>query len=203
MTEPNYAETIAALRQEAAQREGKDLCSRVNELTEQITEAERTALECESQGDHESALSYAAVATDNNRELLETLAKLPPSGPPEYAVKFFQDHKAFFDRHGQRGFEACAMAHQYATAPRDPDNPRGMGLAPGTPEYDHARTNLLEMYGRDAGVDFNPDETLTADEAAKISGVSAKEYNRQVRKLYETGKDSGTQYSRQFGRDVG
>jgi hypothetical protein len=118
-------------------------------------------------------------------------------------VDFYNKHRGFFDRHGQRGFEACAMAHQYATTPRDPDNPRGMGLTPGSAEYDHAMQNLLEIYGKDAGVSFDPNETLSADEACKISGVSPREYNRQVKRMYEGGRDSGTQYSKQFGRDVG
>src|SRR6516165_9743572 len=178
----DYRETLAQLRQEAHGRQIRELTTRAHELSQQVAENEQYALEAEASGDHDSALTYTEFAQEDAKQLTETLAKLPPSGPPEYAQRFFAEHKGFFDRHGERAFQAAAMAHQYATTAKDPENPKGMGLTPGTPEYDHAMKNLLEMYGKDVGVDFNPDEGLTADEAAKISGVSPREYNRQVRK---------------------
>jgi hypothetical protein len=63
--------------------------------------------------------------------------------------------------------------------------------------------NLLSMYGRDVGVSFNPNETLTADEVAKMCDLSPKQYNREVKRMVDTKHDSMSLFGNQFKRRVG
>src|SRR5262249_6215523 len=110
----------------------------------------------------------------------EYLRSLPPdqqqqaAGSPEVPA-FAAKHKAFSDRHQQAAIQPCGLAHNYVTAPRDPNNVHnrnaGMGLRFGSPQYFEAVENLLEMYCKDHGLHFDRNESsLTPDEAARLSG---------------------------------
>jgi hypothetical protein len=79
-----------------------------------------------------------------------------------------------------------------------------MGLTEDSPEYFKAVEGLLQMYGKEAaGVSFEPNEGLTPDEVCKITGLQPKEYNRQARKMYQSGHDSGSLYGNMFKKNVG
>jgi hypothetical protein len=104
------------------------------------------------------------------------------------SVEFLQKNRAFRERHGQAADQAILMAHNYATRPRNPttNNPAytGMGLTPNTPAYLQAVRDLLTMYAKDHGLHYDPEEeALTANEAAKASGVSNQTYNNASREL--------------------
>jgi hypothetical protein len=64
-----------------------------------------------------------------------------------------------------------------------------MGLQPGTPQYFKSMRSLLEMYSKDYGLHYDPNEQpLTGNEAAKISGVSPETYNRASKQLFNQGR---------------
>jgi hypothetical protein len=80
------------------------------------------------------------------------------------------------------------MAHEYATRPRNPraTNPahNGMGLPVNSPQYFEAVRNLLEMYAKDYGLQYDRNEELiTATDAANISKVTPQDYNYASRVL--------------------
>ena len=179
--------------------------SQARDLAESITESEQSALQAEQSGDLDSALSHCQYAQDTNRELIEVLRKLPAQPQLSGAKqRFLAENQGFVTRHGTNALEAFGQAHNFAITPRDAENTSnrfaGMGLREDSPEYFSAMKDLLQMY---SGMDFNPDETLTPDEAAKISGVSPRTYNKMVEKMVNGGRDSASQYTKQYGRDVG
>ena len=83
--------------------------------------------------------------------------------------------------------------HGRVTRPRNNRDPNigrtGMGLGGKwelTPAYRKAFEDNLELYSEgDMGVKYNPDDKmLNADEAARISGLSADAYNNAARQVY-------------------
>jgi hypothetical protein len=149
-------------------------------------------------GDFDNAGYYLdeidRIEAEQNSDAMKLARLSAPQKMPEYAQRFGERHSAFFNRHGPQAMQAAALAHDYAA--------NRMGLTPGSQEYDYAMTTGLEMYQKELGVTFDPNETaLTPDEAAKISGVSAKQYNLQVKRMYDSGHDSNS--LNPLGRKVG
>jgi hypothetical protein len=150
---------------------------------------------------------------DRQAQELETnyLQLQPPEQPQAdpRLVDFVQRNKSFFDRHGARAYQAADLAHQYITRARDPHatNPAhtGMGIDVDSPEYIDRMKDLLSMYGQDYfGVKFEPQSELpTSEEAARISGLSNKEWNRGLQKAIDEGKMSAQQEASMWGRKVG
>jgi hypothetical protein len=121
------------------------------------------------------------------------LTPYQPSEADRALARFTERNRAFFERHGQAGVNAFDLADKYATAPRNPNanNPAhtGMGLQRGTRPYFAAMRDLLQLYGKDVGVRYDRDEeALTPNEAAKISGLSAEQYNKCAHAMHRAGR---------------
>jgi hypothetical protein len=206
----SYREQIAQMRADVALRQEADLELQAQTLHNEMMEAEKYASDALSQNDRQSAEYYAQEMNQKEAELRNVLAYLPQPGPQvdPRLVEFVQKNESFFNKYGNAGVQGFELAHQYATRPRNPtsNNPAttGMGLQFGTPEYFSAVKDLMQMYGKDYGLNFDPgDELMTPDEAAKISGISPREYNNGVRRMLNEGKDSATEYGAQWNREVG
>ena len=64
--------------------------------------------------------------------------------------------------------------------------------------------SLLDLYAKDYGLQHDPKEdSLTADEAARISGLSPDEYNGGVRRMYAEGRNSAAENAANGSRKVG
>jgi hypothetical protein len=180
----SYAEDLARWR---AEREQAEFQNRVAQITDEYRAAARERDSAIADGDTETA---AFRDDDCMRLEQEFLEYCPPQQPQMHpaAVEFLQKNRAFRERHGQAADQAIQLAHQYATRPRNPttNNPalNGMGLQANSPQYFQAVRDLLTMYAKDHGLHYDPEEEgLTANEAAKISGVSANTYNRASQQL--------------------
>jgi hypothetical protein len=69
-----------------------------------------------------------------------------------------------------------------------------MGLARYSQEYFDRGKDFLELYSEGtSGVPYEPNATLTADEAAKISGVSPQAYNKAAAAMQQQGRYSWQQ----------
>ena len=192
-SQQGYYQTIAAMRQERRQRE------RMNQLENiqiDYREAVRERDEAARRGDAESFEMH-----DDDCERLEAdWRHLNPQRPPQAdprMVEFVKRRGPFVERHGQAAIQAMDMAHRYATAPRNPhaspasirNGQSGMGLQPNTPQYFQAMDSLLTMYAKDYGLRYDPEELLlTPNEAARISGVSANQYNDALRQVAAQGR---------------
>jgi len=117
MAEPTYQQTIAAMRQERAQRE------RLNQLEytqAEYREAVRERDEAAARGD------WAEFELRDNDCMAheQQWAALNPPRPPQMdprAVEWLRRRQAYRERHGQAADQAIQMAHNYAVAPRDPN----------------------------------------------------------------------------------
>jgi hypothetical protein len=116
--------------------------------------------------------------------------RLDPQG---YGRQFLQRRQAYIDKYGQNAIAAIGKADEYATKARNARRPidGGLGLQRYTPQYYKRMDDLLDLY---AGQAFNApyssegDKSLTADEAARTSGLSNREYNRAVKALQAQGR---------------
>jgi hypothetical protein len=189
-----YQEEIAGWRQQRRQAEAQ---SRLNELRQEHTEAIR-------ERDHAIAsndLDSAAFADDQAQYLENEFRTLVGPQQPQVdprTIEFVRRRTPFVERHGQAAYQAMAMAHEYATRPRNPNtnNPAhtGMGLVPNTQPYFDAMDSLLTMYAKDFGLRYDPEEKLLdATTAAKISGLPAQTYNRAAQEIGRQGRFSWQQ----------
>jgi hypothetical protein len=106
-------------------------------------------------------------------------------------MAFMQKNAPFLQREGQRGVAAMDLAHNYLVSRGHNPNARG---------FNEKVRSLLEMYGGNlqqltggqvANVRYDPQEqALTANEAAKLSGLSPERYNQYVRAVHAAGKMS-------------
>jgi hypothetical protein len=203
MANDDYYSQIAQMRAERRQRE---TAQEVQQLQADYLENVKLRDEAAVRGDADSFEFYDRLAEQGEMEWQEKFAPQQPQ-VSEAKQQWVERHKSFVDRYGQKGIAALGYAHEYATKPRDPtttDNLQsGMGLQEDTPEYFEAMERLLEMYGREHGLVFDPNETLTADDVVKMSGITPREYNRAAKTMIDTGHDSNSLYGRQFKRHVG
>jgi hypothetical protein len=189
----SYLQTIATMRQERSQRE------RLNQLENiqvDYREAVRERDAAAARGDLDE---FELRDTDCER-LEADWRHLNPQRPPQAdprMVEFVKRRAPFVERHGQAAIQAMDMAHRYVTTPRNPNatpasirnGQSGMGLQPNTPQYFEAMDNLLTMYSKDYGLRYDPEELLlTPNEAARISGVSANQYNDALRQVAAQGR---------------
>jgi hypothetical protein len=211
MSNESYAETIAALREEARTRQLQNIQMQARELRESTWENERLALEAHQTGDAEMARAYADMANESEQRFLEVAAQLPQQQGQQiepWVAELTRQHQAFLDRSGQAGIQAIILADGYATRPRtNSNNPavHGCGLRRGTAEYYSQVKNLLELYARDYGLhyDANENSPLTPKEAAAISNVSDKDYAEGERKMYSEGRDSASEQGALWDRETG
>jgi hypothetical protein len=205
----SYLEDVARLRQEAAQRQIENVQYEVRRLRDEVLEAERLASEASAAGDMDTALAYADMANTAEQQYIAFASQLPqqPQQIDPTVAEFAGQFRPWIEKHGQRAIEGLSMAHAYATRPRTgSNNPglHGMGLQYGSEAYKSAIKNLLQMYGADHGIPFDPNsEMIGPDEAARISGCSPREYNEGVRKMMAEGRDSASGQGAMWDRNVG
>jgi hypothetical protein len=203
--EPTYAEQIAQLRRVRAEAEHQQAAQN---LIEDYAVAVQLRDEAAERGDAQMWHSYDSEAEAYERDWARYYAPVQqkPQVDPRMAG-YFKRKKTFLDRHGTAAANAMDMAHQYATRPRTGSaNPAqtGMGLQPGTPQYFKAMDDLLEMYSGSLGLQYDPKEdTVTPNDAVKISGVRFDEYNKGVRQLHQLGRNSAAENAVNWGRKVG
>jgi hypothetical protein len=185
----SYLQQIAAYRQERAQRE---MAVQLEDLKFQHEQARQERDLAAQRGDRDTFELH-----DETCEMIEQEYNriCPPQAPAPHpaAVEFIRKNQPFLERHGQAAVNAIGLAHQYATRPRVPhaNNPglTGMGLAPNSPQCFEAMRSLLEMYGKDYGVRYDRnEELLDPTTAAKVSGVSADNYNAALKTLHAQGR---------------
>jgi len=189
-----YQEQIAQWR---AQRAQQQIADRVQQIRSEHAQVVRERDQAIAENDMETA-----ELRDMDCQQLE--GEWRHYNPPRQQadprmVEFVRRRQPFVDRHGQAAYQAMDMAHRYATAPRDPHaNPStvaagrsGMGLTPGTQAYFDAMDSLLTMYSKDYGLHYDPEEKLlTANQAARISGLSPQRYNSAAREIGNQGRYS-------------
>ena len=202
----NYAQQIAALRQQRAQY---DYAVQAENIKQDYAEAARLRDEAARRGDADSWHNY-----DRDCETLENdwaryfaPTQQQPQVDPRLTA-YANRKKVFLDRHGMAAVQAMDLAHAYATRPRNPstNNPgaTGMGLQPGSPAYFKAIDDLLEMYAKDYGLKYDPKEdTVGPNEAARISGVRHDEYNNGVKQMWQMGRNSAAESAQTWMKKVG
>jgi hypothetical protein len=180
---------LALWRQQRRQQEAAEYVQQIQNDHAETAKSRNEALE---RGDRETAAMLDDDLMRIEGEYHEFVKSLPPQVDPRQ-VEFMRRVSPFIEKYGQRGVQALDLAHSYATRPRNPNatNPQnaGMGLKPNTPAYFEAMRNLLEMYGKDYGLRYDRSEDLLdANTAAKISGLSAEQYNYAVRQMAAQGR---------------
>jgi hypothetical protein len=196
---------LAAMRHERAQRE---VAARIEDIRRDYAETVQQRDAYDPNTERESWDFYDRQAQELESNYMQLAPPEQPQADPRM-LDVVQRNKNFFDRHGVRAYQAMDAAHGYATRQRDPttSNPQltGMGLEPFSPEYFSAVKTLLEMYGKDFfGVEFDPASELpTSEEAAKIAGLSNKEWNRSLQEMIDQGRMSAQQDAGTWGRKVG
>jgi hypothetical protein len=187
-----YAEELAQWRQQRAQQQ---ITNRLEEIKAEHAQAARERDVAIANNDVETA----EFRDDDCKQLEQEWSQYVPQRPqvdPRLA-EFARRNTAFLQRYGQRGYQALDQAHQYMMRRRnnttiDPRY-RGMGWKPEnvfSPAYFENLKSLLEMHGETLfGVKYDRDEeSLTATEAAKISGLSPQHYNYAARAMHAQGR---------------
>jgi hypothetical protein len=199
MSGENYAESIARMKQEAALRQQAQLVREAQALHQEVQEYEQAAAEALAAGDTDGANHLVETLQEREQELAHVAERLPPPPPqvdPRLA-EFARRNQSFLQRYGQRAYQALDAAHSYMLRPRNPNSndPRytGMGFRPEhafTPAYFRALRDLMEMHGEQLfGVRYDKaEQALTANQAAKISGLSPQHYNHAVRTMHAQGR---------------
>ena len=187
-----YAEELAQWRQERAKAQIADRC---NQIRQEYAEASRERDQAIAQNDLETA-----EFRDSDCQQLEQ--EWRQYNPPQSQVdprlaEFARRNATFLQRYGQKAYAVLDQAHQYLLRPRNPNStdPRytGMGFRPEhvyTPQYFRALKDLLEINGEQLfGVRYDrAEQALTANQAAKISGLSPQHYNHAVRAMHAQGR---------------
>ena len=191
----DYYSTIMRMRQERMGRERVNEMREIQEDYQAVREARDSAAE---RGDVESFEGN----DDHLIELERRWHQLNPPRPPQTdprLIAFMRENQGFLGKFGDRAVQAMNEAHNYMLRPRNShitdNNPayHGMGWNPQavfTPQYFDRLKTLLEMHGEQfLGVRYDPNEqSLTATEAAKISGLSPQAYNNSVHSLHRAGR---------------
>jgi len=183
-----FPEEIAKWRVDRAQRQ---IADRVNQITSEYRQVVRERDQAIAENDLETAESRDMDCQQLENEYAQYVPQTPQIDPR--LAQFGQQNRQFLERHGVAGYQALDAAHQYMMRPRrsDTNNPAytGMGWNPKavfTPAYFERMKDLLEMHGEEYfGVKYDrSEESLTPNEAAKISGLSADAYNNAARRVY-------------------
>ena len=188
-----YAEQIAQWR---AQRAQQQIADRVNQIQSEYRQVQR-------ERDQAIADNDLVTAEYRDADCQQLEQEWAHYNPPRQQIdpriqEFVRQRTPFVERHGQAAYQAMDLAHQYATRPRNPNANNfasaGMGLTPGTQAYFNAMDDLLTLYSKDFGLRYDPEEKLlTAPEAARISGLSAKAYNQAAQEIGRQGRYSWQQ----------
>jgi hypothetical protein len=188
----DYYQQIAAWRQQRAQQQIADRCQQIRSEYSQVQRERDEAIASND-------LDTAELRDQDCQALEQEWAAYVPNQPQidPRLVRFAQRNSQFLEKYGARAYQALDEAHKYMMRPRNPNsnNPAytGMGWKPQhvfTPAYFDKLKTLLELHGEQfLGVRYNRDEeALTANEAAKISGLSPERYNQAARAVAAHGK---------------
>jgi hypothetical protein len=189
----SYQEEIAKWR---VQRQQQQIANRVEEIRQEHAQIARERDQAMANNDLETA-----EFRDMDCEQLENEWRqyVPPPNPlSQHDVAYLQQKKAFLERNGELGRQLIARAHRQAVMPRNPNassqtdpNTYGMGLRRGTGAYYKAMDNLLEMYAKEFGAHYDPNEDqLNWQEAARSSGLSQQGYANAYKALKAQGRVS-------------
>jgi ATP/maltotriose-dependent transcriptional regulator MalT len=199
MSNEDYRSTILRMKQEAAARQQDQTVREATAVYDEIRATEEAAAEALAAGDTDTANYYVEQLTEKEKDLAYYAQQLPPPPPqidPRLA-QFAQRNQAFLQRYGQRAYEALDAAHQYLLRPRNPNSndPRYTGAgfsaqAVYSPQYFKALKDLMELHGQELfGVKYDRSEqSLTPNQAAKISGLTPAHYNYGVRMMHAQGR---------------
>jgi hypothetical protein len=190
----SYAEEIAAWRQ---QRRQEEQVQRLEDIRREHAQAARERDQAIADNDVETA-----ELRDNDCQYLEQEWRqiAPPPGPDQRVVAGYQRNKTFFDRYGDNGWRVFAEAYAHLTRPKNRNEHdwrrKGMGLTPDqalSPAGQKLMEDWAELHGPQLfNVRFDPSEqSLTPNEAAKISGLSPNQYNYYVRAAHGARRNRG------------
>ena len=182
-----YAEQIAQWRSQRAQQQIND---RLEQIRSEYREVQRERDQAISENDLETAELRDADCQQLEQEWHHY-------NPPQQQVnqtwqEWIRRNANFIEREGQRGVNAVTGALAYMQRPRNPNsnNPQhtGMGMRPEqifTPQGLNKLEDLLELHGPQFyGVRFDKNEkALTPNSAAKMSGLTANQYNAASREI--------------------
>jgi hypothetical protein len=188
-----YAEDLAQWRM---QRRQAEVANRVEQIKDEYAEASRERDQLIANGNVEEA-----EWRDKDCEQLEAewAQYVPPRSPfSQQDIAYLQKKRVFREKYGPAADAVIARAHRQAVMPRNPHatsanhpDTYGSGLRPGTPAYYTAMDNYMELYAKDFGIPYDPNED-SADwkQAARASGVSEKTYLDAYRALKAQGRVS-------------
>jgi hypothetical protein len=199
-----YLDDIAAMR---AERQGRELYEQLQQIQRDHAENLRMRDEAQGQGDRESWDFYDREA----EQLEQQYARIAPPQQfqiPQSVTEFVQEHAPFFERYGAPAYQALDVAAGYAMRPFNPASRNlattGVGMSPDSPDFKDTLTSLFELYAGEFGLHFDKNEkVLTPEEASDLSGVSRKEYNKQLRAVFEGGHDQFSRSGQMWNRKVG
>jgi hypothetical protein len=187
-----YAEEIAQWRQQRAQQQ---ITNRLEEIKAEHAEAARDRDVAIANNDVETAELRDSDCVQLEQEWNQYVPQRPQVDPR--LAEFARRNQSFLQRYGQRGYQALDQAHAYMMRRRNgsTNDPRyrGMGWKPEnvfSPAYFENLKSLLQMHGQELfGVRYDPDEeSLTATEAAKISGLAPQHYNHAAKAMWAQGR---------------
>src|SRR5262245_29032450 len=183
-----YAEQIGQWR---AQRRQAEAQSRLNELRQEHAEAIRERDQAVASNDLELAASADDQAQYLENEYAQLVGPQQPQVNPQWQ-EWMRRNATFIEREGQRGVQAVTDALAYMQRARNPNSndPRFTGMAM-RPEQIFTKQgldkleSLLETHGSQLyGVRYDRSEkTLTPNQAARMSGLTADQYNRASREI--------------------
>jgi hypothetical protein len=175
--------------------------AQVEQRKQEIVSEYREAARERDQAIADNDLETAGTNDDYCQNLEAEWQQYVPTPPPQMdprLQRFHAANKNYIDalvaKHGNEKATAFLNAvDARLTAPRNLQDPSkgGMGLQRYSPEYFQRGQDFLELYSEGvSGERYTPNDTLTAEEAAKISGVSPDQYNRASAALNNQGRFS-------------
>jgi hypothetical protein len=172
----SYQEEIAAWRMQRSQQE---LANRAQEIQQEHAQYARERDTALANND----LEEAAYADNACQDLEQEYQKIVPPQPQYHPkdVKLMQVNNPYFRRYGQKGAQAAYAVNKHVT--------QRMGVSPDHPNYEALMKSGMELYAKDFGAPYDPNsQLLTADEAAKISGLNPQTYNQAYHQLKRQGR---------------
>src|SRR5262245_61346573 len=189
-----YAEQIAQWR---VQRQQQEIADRAQQIQQEHAQAARERDTAIANNDMEEAGYQDNVCVDLEKEYNKIVPQQPQVHPQW--MNWLRRNSTFIEREGDRAVAAVTGALGYMQRPRNPNSndPRytGMGMRPEqifTKQGLSKLEDLLQVHGQQFfNVRYDPNEkALTPNAAAKISGLSPKQYNEASRILANQGRFS-------------
>jgi hypothetical protein len=196
----SYLQQVAQWRQDRMRQQAQ---ARQEEIKQEYAQAARERDEAIADNRMDDATDADNYCQNLEAEWSEYHPPQPPQMDPQLA-RWGQANKEYIDRliakHGVEKTNAFLNAiDAKLTGPRNQYAPEkgGLGLKRNSPEYFARGNDFLELYSEGvSGERYTPNDTLTAEEAAKISGISPQQYNRSAQVLNQQGRFSWQQKNR-------